>query len=105
MKMPREAEPSVNERSFILQALRENVRVDGRAFDQFRSLDIYFGDEYGNADVQLGRTRSIAIFRGPLEILLTESAGSSLRSPRKSLNRWLIANLTASSLSPPSLAP
>lgn len=55
--MPREAEPSINERAFILQALQEDVRPDGRALDSFRALDISFGDEYGVADVRLGGTR------------------------------------------------
>ena len=57
LKMPREAEISVNERAFIEQALQENVRLDGRAFDAFRPLDLTFGDEYGVADVKLGNTR------------------------------------------------
>ncbi|OJD36183.1 exosome complex component rrp45 [Diplodia corticola] len=55
--MPREAELSLNEREFILQALGENVRLDGRAFDAFRDLELAFGDEYGVADVRLGKTR------------------------------------------------
>ena len=54
---PREAEPSVNEKSFILQALQEGIRLDSRAFDQYRKLDLTFGDEYGVADVTLGKTR------------------------------------------------
>ncbi|EON64423.1 hypothetical protein W97_03654 [Coniosporium apollinis CBS 100218] len=55
--MPREAELSLNAREFILQALRENVRLDGRAFDDLRELQLSFGDEYGVADVRLGKTR------------------------------------------------
>lgn len=55
--MPREVEPSLNEREFIREALRENVRLDGRAFDAFRNLDLTFGEEYGVADVRLGKTR------------------------------------------------
>ena len=55
--MPREADPSNNAKTFLLQALRENVRLDGRAFDEFRPLDLSFGDEYGVATVQLGKTR------------------------------------------------
>lgn len=58
--MPREAEISINEREFIKQALQEQIRLDGRAFDAFRSLELTFGDEYGVADVQLGKTRVIA---------------------------------------------
>ena len=55
--MPKEAEPSTNERTFILQALQENIRLDGRSLDAYRQLDISFGEEYGVADVQLGKTR------------------------------------------------
>jgi exosome complex component RRP45 len=58
--MPREADISINEREFIQLALRENIRLDGRSFDSFRNLELTFGDEYGVADVQLGKTRVIA---------------------------------------------
>ncbi|KAK3357366.1 ribosomal protein S5 domain 2-type protein [Lasiosphaeria hispida] len=58
--MPREAEPSLNERQFILQALQENLRLDGREFDQYRPLELTFGDQYGVADVTLGKTRVLA---------------------------------------------
>ncbi|KAF1828888.1 exoribonuclease [Decorospora gaudefroyi] len=58
--MPREAEISLNEREFIKQALQEQIRLDRRAFDAFRPLELTFGDEYGVADVQLGKTRVIA---------------------------------------------
>ncbi|KAL9106830.1 MAG: hypothetical protein Q9227_008163 [Pyrenula ochraceoflavens] len=55
--MPREAEPSNIERAFILEALQENVRLDGRNFQQFRDLDLTFGNDFGNAIVTLGKTR------------------------------------------------
>lgn len=55
--MPREAEPSLNERTFVVQALQEGLRIDGRAFDQYRKLELKFGDQYGVADVTLGKTR------------------------------------------------
>lgn len=56
-EMPREAEPSANEKAFVLQALQEGIRLDGRAFDQYRTLELNFGDEHGVADVSLGKTR------------------------------------------------
>lgn len=55
--MPREVEPSLNERQFIRDALFESIRLDGRQLDQFRNLDLQFGDDYGVADVRLGKTR------------------------------------------------
>ncbi|KAF8477141.1 ribosomal protein S5 domain 2-type protein [Kalaharituber pfeilii] len=57
--MPREPEPSINERAFVLEALRQGLRIDGRGLDEFRKVDISFGDEYGVADVKLGKTRVI----------------------------------------------
>ncbi|KAL2169650.1 hypothetical protein VTG60DRAFT_5789 [Thermothelomyces hinnuleus] len=58
--MPREAEPSLNEKQFVIQALQENLRLDGRELDQYRPLELTFGDQYGVADVTLGKTRVLA---------------------------------------------
>ncbi|KAK9779449.1 putative Exosome complex component rrp45 [Seiridium cardinale] len=58
--MPREAEPSLNEKAFLVQALQEGHRLDGREFEQFRKLELNFGDQYGVADVTLGKTRVLA---------------------------------------------
>ena len=55
--MPREVDISNNERNFILEALQQDVRVDGRALDQFRSLGLEFGDEYGTVTAVLGESR------------------------------------------------
>lgn len=55
--MPREAELSLNERAFILQALQEKIRLDDRALNACRSLNITFGQDYGSVDIQLGKTR------------------------------------------------
>ena len=57
--MNKEAPLSISERDFIVNALRENVRLDGRHLDQFRSLSVSFGEEYGHVKVQLGKTRLI----------------------------------------------
>ncbi len=58
--MPREVLPSLNEKQFFLKALSEEIRLDGRASDQYRPLELEFGDEYGVADVKLGKTRYIS---------------------------------------------
>ena len=55
--MPREVEASLNEKQFFAKALQENLRIDGRAFDQFRAIELEFGEEYGVADIRLGNTR------------------------------------------------
>ncbi|KAF7543543.1 hypothetical protein G7046_g9979 [Stylonectria norvegica] len=51
--MPREAEPSLAERTFVTQALEEGLRIDGRKFDEYRPLELTFGDEYGVAEVKV----------------------------------------------------
>ncbi|PHH84176.1 hypothetical protein CDD83_2361 [Cordyceps sp. RAO-2017] len=58
--MPREAEPSLSEKTFVSKALEEGLRVDNRKFDQFRPLQLTFGDGYGVADVRCGKTRVVA---------------------------------------------
>ncbi|KAI9927667.1 hypothetical protein ASPWEDRAFT_119483 [Aspergillus wentii DTO 134E9] len=57
--MNKEAPLSIAERDFILNALREDVRLDGREADQLRPLKVSFGDEYGHVKVQLGKTSLI----------------------------------------------
>ncbi|KAE8393206.1 ribosomal protein S5 domain 2-type protein [Aspergillus alliaceus] len=54
--MNKEAPLSIAERDFILNALREDVRLDGRKADEFRPLNVSFGEEYGHVKVQLGKT-------------------------------------------------
>ncbi|KAK3942986.1 ribosomal protein S5 domain 2-type protein [Diplogelasinospora grovesii] len=58
--MPREAEPSLNEKQFVIQALQSNLRLDGRKFDQYRPLEVSFGEQYGVVEVKLGKTRILA---------------------------------------------
>ncbi|PMB73385.1 Exosome complex component rrp45 [Beauveria bassiana] len=58
--MPREVEPSLSEKTFVTQALAEGLRLDNRTFEQYRSLKLTFGDEYGIAEVQLGKTKVLA---------------------------------------------
>lgn len=56
MSMLKEVELSANEREFIPEALKQGVRLDGRKIDQFRQLDLSFGEEYGSATAKLGHT-------------------------------------------------
>lgn len=57
--MSKENPLAVPEREFILEALEQNVRLDGRRADDIRPLDISFGEEYGHVKVQLGKTRFV----------------------------------------------
>nr|CAD7412531.1 unnamed protein product [Timema poppensis] len=58
------------ERTFVLQALSEGKRIDGREIDEFRELEIFFGTDWGCCQVSLGDTKyvqtSLELF--PLEI-------------------------------------
>ena len=55
--MPRGLDVSNVERTFILEALSQSVRIDGRALDQLRRIELDFAEEYGAATVRLGKTR------------------------------------------------
>ncbi|ORY97387.1 ribosomal protein S5 domain 2-type protein [Syncephalastrum racemosum] len=58
--MVKEIDPSLNEAAFLLDALRENRRTDGRETFDMRALNLKFGSDYGYVEVQLGRTRVAA---------------------------------------------
>lgn len=70
--MSREAPLSVAERDFILEALRENVRLDGRGADQFRPLNLSFGEEHGHVKLQLGKTRYVSGFLALLQVACSD---------------------------------
>ncbi|XP_078396236.1 exosome complex component RRP45 isoform X2 [Cetorhinus maximus] len=48
------------ERQFILQAIVEKQRLDGRQTYDYRNIKITFGTEYGSCIVELGKTRVLA---------------------------------------------
>ncbi|KAG5437712.1 hypothetical protein PCK2_000989, partial [Pneumocystis canis] len=57
--MPKDIGLSLNERDFILDALNQNLRLDGRGFNVWRDLTLNFGNSYGHAEVSLGKTRVV----------------------------------------------
>jgi exosome complex RNA-binding protein Rrp42 (RNase PH superfamily) len=60
--MPREAVViSNNERAFVLAALQEDQRIDGRRPFDLRRLRINFLGGGGPVEVQLGQTRVLAV--------------------------------------------
>lgn len=57
--MPREVEPPLAQREFVLSALKERIRVDGRDLLQGRQPVLTFGDELGWVECSLGKTRFV----------------------------------------------
>jgi exosome complex component RRP45 len=58
---------SVNDREFILEALRKNLRVDGRGPFDSRPVAYRFGPGDGTCEVSLGSTRVLAVVSASLE--------------------------------------
>lgn len=60
--MSREPPLSVIENGFILKAVDDGWRLDLRGLNEYRPVNISFGEEYGNVQVVLGKTKSVALF-------------------------------------------
>ncbi|XP_077427736.1 exosome complex component RRP45 isoform X2 [Vanacampus margaritifer] len=54
------------ERDFLLKAIQEKKRLDGRETYDYRKLKIMFGTDYGCCFVELGKTRVMAQVSGEL---------------------------------------
>ena len=59
--MPREVEPPIVQREFVLGALKEKMRVDGRGLLQGREHSLIFGEELGVVECSLGKTRFVLV--------------------------------------------
>ena len=57
--MPREIEPPTIQKDFILAALGEGKRTDGRALLQTRDVGFTFGSELGWVECRLGKTKYV----------------------------------------------
>ena len=55
--MPRELEQPTSNRTFVLSALRERIRLDGRDFLKGRDHELIFGEDLGVVECRLGKTR------------------------------------------------
>eukprot|EP00088_Acartia_fossae_P063516 TRINITY_DN7750_c0_g1_i1.p1 TRINITY_DN7750_c0_g1~~TRINITY_DN7750_c0_g1_i1.p1 ORF type:complete len:399 (+),score=69.71 TRINITY_DN7750_c0_g1_i1:41-1237(+) len=51
---------SICEKQFLLEALWEGKRLDGRGCNEARSLDIVYGLDWGSCQVTLGKTRVLS---------------------------------------------
>ena len=54
--MPREIDPPTVQRDFVLAALKEGKRLDGRALLEMRNISFEFGDDLGCCECRLGKT-------------------------------------------------
>lgn len=50
-----------NEENFILEALEENLRIDGRTQNEYRSVEIKFDQQFGQCLVSIGKTKVLSI--------------------------------------------
>eukprot|EP00039_Didymoeca_costata_P020006 m.339695 g.339695 ORF g.339695 m.339695 type:complete len:345 (+) comp18916_c0_seq1:236-1270(+) len=51
---------STLEKEFVTKSILEGFRVDGRAFEDLRHVDIQFGKEWGHSEVHIGDTKALA---------------------------------------------
>ncbi|GBE85648.1 Exosome complex component rrp45 [Sparassis crispa] len=58
--MPRPPSPSIPEKEFLYSALKQSLRLDGRAPLEMRSPTLTFGPELGWVECALGKTRVLA---------------------------------------------
>lgn len=56
----KEVPVSNSERAFVHDAIAAKQRLDGRDFDQHRTLQLNFGSDWGSVHVALGETRVLA---------------------------------------------
>lgn len=55
--MAKDIEISTSEAKFLVEALKQNQRLDGRGFDELRDVKIELGRDYGDVTVSMGKTR------------------------------------------------
>lgn len=54
--------PSLPEKEFLIHALEQNLRLDGRAALEMRTPELMFGDELGCVECVFGKTRCVFLF-------------------------------------------
>lgn len=55
--MPRELEPPTAQKEFVLEALKQGLRTDGRGLLESRPAELIFGEELGSVECKWGKTR------------------------------------------------
>lgn len=54
--MVREVDPPLIQKEFLLAALAEGKRLDGRVPLEYRKVEFVFGEELGSVECRLGKT-------------------------------------------------
>ena len=55
--MPRAPSPSIPEKEFLFNALKQSLRLDGRQALEMREPKLTFGADLGYVECSLGKTR------------------------------------------------
>ena len=79
--------PSLPEKDFLLTALAQARRIDGRALLDMRTPLLAFGTDLGNVECALGKTRSAAAPRPAVAVPLPSDPPPPACSHR-STRRW-----------------
>ncbi|KAG8827314.1 hypothetical protein FRB91_001719 [Serendipita sp. 411] len=58
--MPRSVSPSIPEKEFLVSALQQSLRLDGRSVVELREPQLTFGPELGWVECAMGKTRVMA---------------------------------------------
>lgn len=59
--MPREIDPPTIQKEFLLAALGEGKRLDGRGLLEHREVEFTFGPELGWVECRLGKTKYVSL--------------------------------------------
>ncbi|KAK9885698.1 hypothetical protein WA026_012463 [Henosepilachna vigintioctopunctata] len=97
MSKLREAIISNCEKNFLLKCLKENTRLDGRSFDEFRNIKIEFGKDYGCCCVYLGETKVLAQVTGEIQIPKSSRPSEGILNINVELNPIAAPNFDPSS--------
>ncbi|KAK7696439.1 hypothetical protein QCA50_001096 [Cerrena zonata] len=64
--MPRPPSPSIPEKEFLFNALKQSLRLDGREALEMRQPELIFGADLGYVECSLGKTRVVAQVDGKM---------------------------------------
>lgn len=81
--MPRPVSPSIPEKEFLVSALQQSLRLDGRAMTALREPRLTFGPELGWVECAMGKTRFVRNFVTLGNSMIEKTACSKLYVPTR----------------------